>query len=311
MFWAIWTLAAGCVWTAAVPVPSAEELFKAHTVVEEVYGKEIRAAKTPAQKATLAQEILRAAKEEKDPAVQYAALQQAKQLAVEAMDSRLGLEIVQEIVRCFQPEKQLASEELVQKADTLWAEAERTTGREKLAKQLQAAEFYLRLPPLQGLDKLKVEKRIDSLRGTKPSPKSLQVLRLINRHSGLALGVREGQMHPGADVLQWDTPPEVKDSQWEIEPSGNQVRFRNHNSGLYLGVRDNDKNPGAKLCQLSPSDPSTLWVLERQGDFWKIRNVYSGLYLGIFAGSHIRGNLAIQDKPNNHPSQQWRLVPLK
>ncbi|MCS7304341.1 MAG: RICIN domain-containing protein [Thermoguttaceae bacterium] len=311
MCWIICTLAVGCLWAAAIPVPSDDELAKANRVVEEIYGKQIRSAKTPPQKTKLAQEILRVAREENDPAVKYAALQQAKQLAIEAMDSQSGLEIVQEIVRWFQAEKEMTPEQILQAADALWASAEGTSGRQKLAKQLQAAELYLRLPALEGLVRLKVQKRLESLGKFTELPKPTRIVRLINCHSGLALGVRESQMHPGADVLQWDTPPEVKDSQWEIESTGKHIRFRNHNSGLYLGVRDNSKNPGAKLCQLPRFDPSTVWVLERQGDFWKIKNVYTGLYLGIFAGSKIRGNLAIQDRPSDHPSQLWQLVPLE
>lgn len=305
-------LAVGLGWADPGPVPTPAELAKAQALVEEVYGKQLRAAKTPIQKTALAWEILQAAREETaDTTTKYAALQQAKKLALDARDGKLGLQIVQELASGFQPQEQMSPEQILQEADRLWHDAEHTQGRQKLAKQLQVAELYLRLPPLKGLDRLRLEKRLEAVGEENPSAKPLPLVRLINHQSGLALGIRASQMHPGADAIQWDTPPHVKDSQWQIEGTGSQVRFRNHNSGLYLGVREASKNPGSQLCQLPPNDPSTLWILEAQDGFYKIKNVHSGLYLAIFGGGRNRGYHAIQEKFINHPSQHWRLVPLK
>jgi len=53
------------------PRPTGQELAKAEKVVQEVFGRDMQKAQTPQQKAALAREILKAAREEQDPAVRF------------------------------------------------------------------------------------------------------------------------------------------------------------------------------------------------------------------------------------------------
>jgi len=107
------------------PRPTGQELAKAEKVVQEVFGRDMQKAQTPQQKAALAREILKAAREEQDPAVRFAALQAARRLAVSAQDGQLGLEIVREMVDRFQPLEEMPPAERLAEADRLWQQAER------------------------------------------------------------------------------------------------------------------------------------------------------------------------------------------
>ena len=94
----------------------------------------------PRQKADLAPEILRAAREEQDTALRFVALQAVPRLAVSAQDGRLGLEIIRELVERFQPVEEMPPAEWLPEADRLWYQAERLSGPDKLEKQLEAAD---------------------------------------------------------------------------------------------------------------------------------------------------------------------------
>ena len=148
------------------PRPTGQELSKAEKVVQEVFGRDIQKAQTPRQKAALAREILKAAREEQDMAVRFAALEVARRLAVSAQDGRLGLEIVREMVDRFQPLEEMPPAERLAEADRLWQQAEGLSGAAKLAKQLEAAERYLYLAPTAtGWTKVKIERRLTELTG--------------------------------------------------------------------------------------------------------------------------------------------------
>lgn len=137
-------------WTAilvgfmALPVPDATAQARAEQLVNQVYSKRIQAAKTTEEKTRVATEIHRVAMEETDSANKYASLQMAKRLAVEIGDGRLGLEIVETLVAAFDPPSPQRPEDLLATADTLWDEASRKKGADKLAGQLAAAELRLR-----------------------------------------------------------------------------------------------------------------------------------------------------------------------
>jgi len=106
---------------------------------------------------------LKSAREEQDMAVRFAALQSARRLAVEALDGRLGLEIVREIVQTYEPLEEMTKEDRLSEADRLWAQGEKAQGRAKLAKQLEAAEGYLYLLPATGIVQTKIERRLSEL----------------------------------------------------------------------------------------------------------------------------------------------------
>lgn len=123
--------------------PDTASLQQAQKVVQEVFGREITKARTPAEKSKLAREILRLGLEDTDKANQYVALQQAKQLAIEAQDGTLSLEIVREMTARFRPNEDLSPADRLAEADKLWQQAQGLSGRAKLARQLEAIEKYL------------------------------------------------------------------------------------------------------------------------------------------------------------------------
>jgi len=127
------------------PRPTGQELQRAEKMVQEVYGRDIAKARTPSEKGKLAQEILRAAREEQDSEVRFAALEAAKRLAIAAQDGRLAVEIVREIVNGFQPAEEITPQERLAEADRLWQQAERLSGPEKLTRQLEAIIGYLEI----------------------------------------------------------------------------------------------------------------------------------------------------------------------
>ncbi|MCS7306890.1 MAG: hypothetical protein NZ602_17500, partial [Thermoguttaceae bacterium] len=100
--------------------PKAQELQKAEKLVEEVFGRQIAKAKTPQEKQQLAQEILTTAREEQDSVLRYATLQAARRLAVDALDGKLGLEIVREMVAGYDPLEAMSVKDRLAEADRLW-----------------------------------------------------------------------------------------------------------------------------------------------------------------------------------------------
>jgi len=86
-----------------LPIPTGDKLGKAEKTVQEVFGEELKAATTPKQKTELAQKMLETAAGSQ-PAEKYALLQKAKDLAIIAGDSTVGVRAVQDLVDTFAPE---------------------------------------------------------------------------------------------------------------------------------------------------------------------------------------------------------------
>ncbi|HOM18675.1 MAG TPA: hypothetical protein PLQ00_15190, partial [Thermoguttaceae bacterium] len=73
------------------PQPKTAELSRAEKLVDEVFGKDMAKARSAQEKAKLALEMLRMAAEDKDQANRYVLAKKAKELAVQAMDSKLAI----------------------------------------------------------------------------------------------------------------------------------------------------------------------------------------------------------------------------
>ena len=128
------------------PRPTDPELQKAEKEVEEVFGRDIAKARTSSEKGKLAREILQTAREEQDPILRLAALEAARWLAIAAQDGRLAVAIVREIVERYHPLEEKSPSERLAEADRLWQQAERLSGPEKLAKQLDAIQQWFYYP---------------------------------------------------------------------------------------------------------------------------------------------------------------------
>ena len=146
-----------------LPVPTGGELAKAEKTVQDVFGDKLKAAKTAKQKTELAQKMLETAAGSQ-PAEKYALLQKAKELAIIAGDSAVGIQAVQDLVDTFAPEKPQEATSWGTQGHRLWNQADRKRPPEKLRMQLAAAECYLRcLDGLEGFQRAAVEKRLRGL----------------------------------------------------------------------------------------------------------------------------------------------------
>jgi len=134
------------------PVPTGPALAAAEADVQEVFGRELKAADTDRERVALAETLIETAGGSR-PAAKYALLVRARELAIEAGDSALGVEAVEGLAEFAGP------------ADV--AEGHRLWNRDQ---RLAAAEVYLRaLADLAGFQKAAVEGRLRGL-GWKPSP---------------------------------------------------------------------------------------------------------------------------------------------
>jgi hypothetical protein len=88
---------------------------------------------------------------------------------------------------------------------------------------------------------------------------------LINKHSGLHLGVQEGSKQLGANVLQWNgaTDP-MSDRSWKIEAAADGfARITNAVSGLCLCVQDASEKEGTRVTQEARKmSDGQLWLLD-------------------------------------------------
>jgi hypothetical protein len=73
---------------AADAMPSRDQIAAASARVRDIFGTEAAAAKTPQQKATLAQTMLSLAQETEDPAEAYVLLDSSRKMATDAKDAR-------------------------------------------------------------------------------------------------------------------------------------------------------------------------------------------------------------------------------
>jgi len=141
---------------APLPVPEASALAAAEAEVQEVFGRDLTAARNAPSRAALARRMIDTA-EGSQPAAKYALLVRARELAIAAKDSGLGVEAAEGLAAFAGPAD--ASE-----GHRLWSAAR------DLAGKLAAAEVYLRaLPSLAGFERAAVEKRLREL-GWRVSP---------------------------------------------------------------------------------------------------------------------------------------------
>jgi len=85
-----------------ISIPDAVEQARAERLIDQVYGKKLKAAQMADEKTKLAAEIYRVVVSESEAASKYAGLQLTKRLAVEAGNGNLGLEVVQTLAAAFE-----------------------------------------------------------------------------------------------------------------------------------------------------------------------------------------------------------------
>ena len=178
-------------------VPTDEELIPSRAMFSEVYGEQIKAAKTIDEKLELADEITKLAQDSDDRYEKYLLIEQAKELAVDAKNLNLTLQTIDLLAETFKVDKeQLRKEakldiangsaqtakilqrleeldkkakadptELVTVADTCYELSKTLRGPIQQTAIERAIGYYEDATPnLKGLVKLKVNARLKELR---------------------------------------------------------------------------------------------------------------------------------------------------
>lgn len=132
--------------------------------------------------------------------------------------------------------------------------------------------------------------------------------KLVNRNSGLVLGVTGGSQANGAQLIQW-TDTGAEDQAWHVTTTGGVTKFGNRNSGQVIGIWQGSTAEGADAVQwLDTGAANQEWTLEATGSYYKILNVASGMVLGVNGGSTSAGAAIVQWADTGATNQQWQLV---
>jgi hypothetical protein len=132
--------------------------------------------------------------------------------------------------------------------------------------------------------------------------------KLVNRNSGMVLGVTGGSQANGAQLIQWaDTGAE--DQAWHVTTTSGVTKFGNRNSGQVIGVYQGSTTEGADAVQwLDTGATNQQWTLEATGSYYTILNVNSGQALGVLGASTTEGAAIVQWDSTGSLDQQWSLV---
>ncbi len=294
-----------------VPWPSADAVAKATRAANELYRDRVAKAKKPCDKSALGAELLAMAQTAgTEPAAQYALFYGARNLGAEAKDWALTSAAIGAIVERFKANGPTDPEEQIRRGDLFnYAATQETLKEKRLRLQLDAAEWYARAQRSNGLQSQIADRRLTDLAKTLGWKKTAgrNWMRIVNRESGLALGVREGRLTPGADILQWDSPATATETHWFVERAGAYCRIVNRKTGQCLAIASGSKEQGHRVCQWPAGGPESLWLMEHRGEgFFRLTNCSSGFCLDM-PNPRNKGAVAIQWAFHGGPNQQWRL----
>ena len=134
--------------------------------------------------------------------------------------------------------------------------------------------------------------------------------KIVNRKSGLVMGVSGGGTNAGAQVIQWPFLGSAN-QQWALVPDGANYQIVNRNSGLVLDVSGGGTTRGLNVIQWTNHNGfNQQWFLVPDGGYDLIVNVNSNLVADVSGGSTSVGAHVIQWSFNNGLNQQWALVPI-
>lgn len=216
-----------------MPLPSLEARQKARKLLEEVYKDQIAKARLPHEKGKLAKEMLDLALDDLDPANQYVLAEEARRLALEAMDRKLVMRAV-ELLAQFEPVVgKVSAQEAAKRGHTAWAASERWTGKAQLERLAEAAEWYLHAlrGNLAEMEKGVIQKRLAEL-GLKSEPylAPQEVVQLF----GIPNAKITGEMITWPDHGKW-LMTSLKEQQ--VEFGFEILAAQNHIIRAYIGDR--------------------------------------------------------------------------
>jgi hypothetical protein len=137
---------------------------------------------------------------------------------------------------------------------------------------------------------------------------------LINRNSGKAIDLVNGNTANGAAINQWTRDDTAPDQRWALAPTENADHFRITSwvSGKCAGIEGDSTAAAAKLLarDYTGNNPAQQFDLIDAGNgFFKIRNVNSGLILEVASAGTTDNARIQQNTDTGTPHQQWRLQP--
>ncbi|HEY0753791.1 MAG TPA: RICIN domain-containing protein [Ktedonobacteraceae bacterium] len=133
--------------------------------------------------------------------------------------------------------------------------------------------------------------------------------KIVNKNSGLVLGISGASTSSGAQVLQWSDSG-TADHLWHlVDAGGGYVKIVNRNSGLLLGITSASTSAGAIALQWTDNGTADhLWqIVDAGGGYVKLVNKNSGLMLGISGASTSAGALALQWTDNGTADHLWKI----
>jgi arabinan endo-1,5-alpha-L-arabinosidase len=133
--------------------------------------------------------------------------------------------------------------------------------------------------------------------------------KIVNKNSGLVLGINSPQTTAGSNALQWSdngTP----DHLWHFFPMGSgYYKILNMNSGEILGVSNASTSAGASVLQWADNGTDDhLWEFIAVGSYYEIQNYHSGLVLDVSGASTSSGASIVQEAYTGAADQLWLLA---
>jgi Beta-L-arabinofuranosidase, GH127/Ricin-type beta-trefoil lectin domain-like len=135
--------------------------------------------------------------------------------------------------------------------------------------------------------------------------------RILNRNSGLVLGVSGMSTADSAPVVQF-ADNGTADHLWRLVDAGaGNLKIQNVNSGLLLGVSGMSTADSAPVVQFADNGSEDhLWRLLDDGAGWfRISNCNSGLVLGVAGMSTADSAQVVQFADTGTSDHHWQLIP--
>lgn len=137
---------------------------------------------------------------------------------------------------------------------------------------------------------------------------------IINKHSGMALDLSNGNTSDGTILQQWTTDTTTGNQRWAVLPTENANHFKliSWVSGKCESVAGDSTSPHALINEWEyvGGDAGQQFDLVDAGNGWfNIRNVNSGLMLDVINASTSNGAQIQQYTADGNDAQLWRLQP--
>nr|WP_051326248.1 family 43 glycosylhydrolase [Glycomyces tenuis] len=135
--------------------------------------------------------------------------------------------------------------------------------------------------------------------------------KIISRHSGLALDIRDGSTEPGAELNQWNDTGARNQQFRFLDSGGGYHRIQARHSGLVLDVWNWNADNGATIAQYDDlNGTNQQWQIQESGGYATFVNRFSGKALDVWEWSTEPGTRISQYDPAGGANQQFELVPV-